>query len=186
MIAFLGKEKPAAREAFAWLADRTALAKWYQRHEDAPQDALIVSFLYPRRLPPGGINFHPAPLPAYRGVCPYTFAILNAERVYGVTAHHIASDIDTGPIIDQISFPMDPDSETASSLEIKSVHHLVDLFRRVMGRVLRGEELPRIEQGPGRYYSMADFEAARRIQPGDDVERKVRAFSHPDHPGAYR
>jgi methionyl-tRNA formyltransferase len=29
-----------------------------------------------------------------------------------------------------------------------------------------------------------EFESLRRIRPGDDVERKLRAFWYPPHPGA--
>jgi methionyl-tRNA formyltransferase len=54
----------------------------------------------------------------------------------------------------------------------------------VMGRALAGEELPREPQREGRYVDRAEFEALRIVRPGDDVERKLRAFWYPPHPGA--
>jgi methionyl-tRNA formyltransferase len=67
---------------------------------------------------------------------------------------------------------------------VDSQEHLYELFQRVMRRVLAGEELPRTPQGEGRYVSREDFEAMRRVRPGDDLDRKLRAFWYPPHPGA--
>ena len=53
-----------------------------------------------------------------------------------------------------------------------------------MRRALAGEELPREPQGPGRYVSRDEFESLRRLRPGDDVERKLRAFWYPPYQGA--
>ena len=53
-----------------------------------------------------------------------------------------------------------------------------------MSRVLAGEELPRRPQGDGRYVSYEEFEQLKVIRPGDDLERKLRAFWYPPHPGA--
>lgn len=44
------------------------------------------------------INFHPGP-PEYRGIGCANFAILNDEKVYGVTAHLINNKIDNGKIL---------------------------------------------------------------------------------------
>ena len=46
------------------------------------------------------------------------------------------------------------------------------------------EELPREPQGPGRYVTRDEFESLRRVRPGDDLERKLRAFWYPPYPGA--
>ena len=53
-----------------------------------------------------------------------------------------------------------------------------------MERALAGEELPRTPQGEGRYVNREEFEALRRVRPGDDLARKLRAFWYPPHPGA--
>ena len=54
----------------------------------------------------------------------------------------------------------------------------------MLGRALAGEPLPREPQGPGRYVDRDEFEALRVVRPGDDLERKLRAFWYPPHPGA--
>jgi methionyl-tRNA formyltransferase len=60
----------------------------------------------------------------------------------------------------------------------------VSLFERVLQRALDGEELPRVAQGQGRYVSRTDFDELRVVRPGDDLERKLRAFWYPPWPGA--
>jgi methionyl-tRNA formyltransferase len=81
-------------------------------------------------------------------------------------------------------FPIDPESETAFSLDLASQERLLGLFERVMTRALAGEVLPRTPQGDGRYVTREEFEELRRVRPGDDLERKLRAFWYPPHAGA--
>ncbi len=55
----------------------------------------------------------------------------------------------------------------------------------MIGRALAGEELPREPQGEGRYVSRAGAGAScAGWSPGDDVDRKLRAFWYPPWPGA--
>ena len=49
-------------------------------------------------------NFHFSLLPKYRGCHTNFFQIYNGEKYSGVTLHKIDKGIDTGPIIDQIKF----------------------------------------------------------------------------------
>ena len=53
-----------------------------------------------------------------------------------------------------------------------------------MDRALAGGELPRQRQGDGRYISREEFERLRVVEPGDDLDRKLRAFWYPPYPGA--
>lgn len=57
------------------------------------------------------LNVHNAPLPKYRGVLPVNWALLNGEQIHGVTLHEIELGIDTGLIVDQITFPVDPKTD---------------------------------------------------------------------------
>jgi methionyl-tRNA formyltransferase len=153
---------------------------------------LAVSFLYWRRIREplisgprlGCLNFHPAPLPDMRGLGGYNVAILEARREWGVSAHFVDERFDTGDLVEVERFEIDPDAETAFSLDLKSQERLYGLFRRVIDVAVAGEELPRSPQGEGRYVSREELEELRRIGPGDDLERKLRAFWYPPHPGA--
>jgi methionyl-tRNA formyltransferase len=153
---------------------------------------LAISFLYWRRIRApliegprlGCLNFHPAPLPEMRGVGGYNVAILEGRRDWGVSCHFVDEDFDTGDIVAVERFDIDPDAATPFDLDLQSQERLLALFRSVLGTALAGEELPRERQGEGRYVSRAELEEMRRVRPGDDVERKVRAFWYPPWPGA--
>jgi methionyl-tRNA formyltransferase len=152
----------------------------------------LISFLFWKRIRApllalgrrGCLNFHPAPLPDLRGVGGYNVAILEGRREWGVSCHFVDEDFDTGALVAVDRFPIDPDSATALSLDLESQARLLALFVRVMERALSGEELPRTPQGEGRYVSRAELERLRRVVPGDDLDRKLRAFWYPPWPGA--
>ena len=153
---------------------------------------LVVSFLFWKRIREpllsagriGGLNFHPAPLPDMRGVGGYNVAVLEGMSEWGVSCHFVDADLDTGDIVAVERFPIDPDTATALSVDVDSQERLYELFKGVMRRVLADEELPRTPQGEGRYVSREEFEAMRHVRPGDDLDRKLRAFWYPPYPGA--
>lgn len=70
---------------------------------------LLVVVAYGRILPPdflsvapmGSINVHASLLPRYRGAAPIQWAILNGDRVTGVSIQYMAAEMDTGDIISQ-------------------------------------------------------------------------------------
>jgi methionyl-tRNA formyltransferase len=158
-----------------------------------PQDVdVVVSFLFWNLIREpllslgrvGCLNFHPAPLPDFRGIGGYNVAILEGLPSWGVSCHFVDERFDTGDLVEVERFAIDGAAETAFSLDLKSQQHLVGLFERVMQRALDGEPLPREPQGEGRHVSRAEFEGLRVVQPGDDVSRKLRAFWYPPWPGA--
>jgi methionyl-tRNA formyltransferase len=162
-------------------------------YADPPADVdLVISFLFWRRIREpllslgriGCLNFHPAPLPDMRGVGGYNVAVLEGLSEWGVSCHFVDEQLDTGDIVEVARFPIDPVRSTALSVDLDSQEQLFELFQRVMRRVLAGEELPRAPQGDGRYVSREEFEAMRRVRPGDDLDRKLRAFWYPPYPGA--
>jgi methionyl-tRNA formyltransferase len=132
----------------------------------------------------GCLNFHPAPLPDFRGVGGYNVAILEGLDEWGVSCHFVDERFDTGDVVAVQRFPIDPEGETAHSLDVRSQERLLSLFQEVTATALAGGELPRTPQGEGRYVTREEFEGLRRIRPGDDVERKLRAFWYPPHAGA--
>ena len=68
---------------------------------------ILVVVAYGRILPDdilalpkyGAINVHGSLLPKYRGSAPIQWAVLNGDKVTGVTTMHLASEMDTGDII---------------------------------------------------------------------------------------
>ena len=70
-------------------------------------------------MPPlGTFNLHAALLPQYRGAAPINWAVINGERMSGVTTFMIDKDIDTGGIMLRQECRIGPD-ETAGDLHDK-------------------------------------------------------------------
>jgi methionyl-tRNA formyltransferase len=170
-----------------------ALVSEEELYASPPEDVdVVVSFLFWNRIREpllslgriGCLNFHPAPLPDIRGVGGYNVAVLEGMSEWGVSCHFVDADFDTGDIVEVERFAIDPDTATALSVDVDSQEHLYELFKSVMRRVLADEELPRTPQGDGRYVSREEFEGMRRVRPGDDLDRKLRAFWYPPYPGA--
>lgn len=63
----------------------------------------------------GTFNLHAALLPQYRGAAPINWAVINGERISGVTTFMIDKDIDTGGIILRHEVRIGPD-DTAGDL----------------------------------------------------------------------
>lgn len=156
---------------------------------------LVISLLFWRRirkpiiqLPKiACINFHPAPLPEFRGVGGYNIAILENLKYWGAAVHFVDETFDTGELIDVRRFEIDPSRETAFTLEQATQQVLFELFRDTMEAVKRDRKFTGKPQGEGRYFSKQHFEQLRRIQPEDSSEtiaRKVRAFWYPPNGGA--
>jgi methionyl-tRNA formyltransferase len=162
---------------------------------DLSEIDLVLSFLFWKRIrkplidlgSAGCLNFHPAPLPDMRGIGGYNVAILEDWPQWGVSAHFVDEQFDTGDLVRVERFPLDRERETALSLDVRSQQRLLEVFRWTVDRVTAGEPLPREAQGEGRYVTREEFEALRTVQPGDRPEltaRRVRAFWYPPHDGA--
>ena len=153
---------------------------------------VAVSFVYWRRIKEpilshaahGIINFHPAPLPDYKGTGGYNLAILEGLENWAATAHYVDGEFDTGPIIDIFSFSIDPETETARSLEEKTQSFLLALYQKTMRRILRGQSIATQPNVGGRYISREEMNSLKAIQPNDDIDRKIRAFWFPPYDGA--
>lgn len=154
-----------------------------------------ISMLYWRKLkgallskaPRGIVNFHPAPLPDYKGVGGYNLAILDGLNEWACTAHYVDEEIDTGKIIMIDRFPIDPETETARTLEAKSQTALWDLFTTVFDQLVQsGDRLPTSPNKGGRYLNRIELEEMKRIDlQKDDIARKARAFWFPPYEGAF-
>ena len=84
------------------------------------------------------MNIHASLLPAYRGSAPYQWAVLDGQAETGVTAQHMALQMDAGDIIDVAKTLIDPD-ETAGQLLDRLAVLGADLLSKVMKRFEAGE-----------------------------------------------
>lgn len=98
-----------------------------------------IDRLNPDRRKPRIMNIHPALLPAFPGVDGYGDTFRYGCKVGGCTVHFIDYGEDTGPIIGQRAFPIEPDDTLASirkkglELEWELYPHCIQLFAQ--GRI---------------------------------------------------
>lgn len=106
---------------------------------------ILVVVAYGRILPDdmlsiakyGAINVHASLLPKYRGAAPIQWAVLNGDKVTGVSTMYLASEMDTGDVI------------YTAETEIGEFETSGELFDRlmVMGAELLHKTLTDIEAG---------------------------------------
>lgn len=106
---------------------------------------ILVVVAYGRILPDdmlavpkyGAINVHASLLPKYRGAAPIQWAVLNGDKVTGVSTMYLASEMDTGDVI------------YTAETEIDEFETSGELFDRlmVMGAELLHKTLQDIEAG---------------------------------------
>lgn len=91
--------------------------------DDYKQIDLLISFSYKRLLDINlirkakvAINFHPAPLPFYRGRATTVQALVKGEKKWGVTCHYLADKFDTGKIIERRWFDITDDLQNGQKL----------------------------------------------------------------------
>ncbi|NLG53955.1 MAG: methionyl-tRNA formyltransferase [Clostridiales bacterium] len=66
----------------------------------------------------GCINLHASLLPRYRGAAPIQHAVINGEKITGVSTMYMAEGLDTGDVILQLECPIS-DEDTSESMFIK-------------------------------------------------------------------
>ena len=126
-------------------------------------------------LPPKGcVNVHSSLLPKYRGSAPINWAILNGERVTGVTIQRMVHDMDAGDIILQRSTPIG-EAEDAAAL----YDRLAEL-----GGGLAVEAAAQIEAGTAIYTPQDHTQAtqapmlSKEMSPVDWTRTAQEVFNH--------
>ena len=99
------------------------------------KDVLGISIFYEKILKQSDldlfykiINFHPSPLPRYRGVRPINWALKNGETEHGVTFIEMTPGIDNGPIISQLKYTIYPEVEEVIDVFDRALEYGFQLF----------------------------------------------------------
>ena len=87
-----------------------------------------------QRARKGSANFHDGPLPRYAGLNAPAWAILGAEKNYGVTWHAITSSLDEGDIYAQSFFDIEAD-DTSLTLNTKCFEAGIATFQELLARI---------------------------------------------------
>ncbi len=89
----------------------------------------------------GIINIHPSLFPKYRGPTPVQTAILNGEKITGVTIIKLDEEIDHGPILGQEKEKI-LDTDTSESLYKRLFEKGANLLLKVLNPYLKGSLNP--------------------------------------------
>lgn len=166
----------------AWMRERYPdLLVVYSMSELLPASV----FSLPSR---GSINLHPSLLPKYRGPNPYFWALFNAEQSHGVTIHFIDEGEDTGDVIYQQEFPIEPGMSVAD-LRDATLDLGVPLLVRAV-KDIRAGVAPRLAQPgasptkrarlvkPNEHHSLVDWVNWPKSKILDLFERQVLPLNH--------
>jgi methionyl-tRNA formyltransferase len=135
----------------------------------------------------GVLGIHPTLLPEGRGRASIPWAIIKGLQETGVTMFKLDEGVDTGPILGQVRVPIDP-RETSGTLYNKVIAAHKILIRETFPGVSDGsieltvQDEARATEWPGR--SPSDGELHPRLMSAEEVDRHVRALTHP-YPGAF-
>lgn len=158
----------------------------------AEAEALVV-VAFAHKIPPevlslpryGCINVHASLLPRWRGASPIAHAILEGDRLTGVTIMQMNEGWDTGPILLQATEPIGP-ADTAASLHDRLAAKGATLLVEALSRLEAGTIRP-LAQPPSGATSAPRLRredgAVDWSRPAERIERQIRAFT--PWPGAY-
>lgn len=159
------------------------------RVEEYPRDYDVgISFMYQYKVPAKEVNshpwfnFHPAPLPEYKGRDLCYHAIMNGDRNFGATIHYMDEGFDTGDIIDVRRFPI-YDYYNAEDVSKMAISVSEALFMTYLPRILETPVFPRIRNRGGTYYKKGKILEEIPVRPYEPFGQFVRAVTYKDfHP----
>lgn len=120
--------------------------------ELSPDAAVVVAFgqLIPEEILAcpryGCINVHASLLPRYRGAAPIQWAVINGDRISGVTTMRMDRGLDTGDILMTEEVELAPD-ETGGSLFERLSEAGAGLLLKTLDGLERGTVVPRPQPG---------------------------------------
>jgi methionyl-tRNA formyltransferase len=157
---------------------------------------LVISYGFPNLIKPplitlgrkGCINFHPAPLPEWRGMGGvFNIGLYEKVQKWGVTCHYVDNSFDTGDIIQVNSFDINPKTNTLMDFTKKCQLETLNLFKEVIQLFISEKNIPRTPQQNGRYISKKYFNKIRNINlddPIEEIDHKINSFWYPPYHGA--
>lgn len=131
------------------------------------------------------LNIHHSLLPKYRGPSPAPFAILNGDKISGVTIIKMVDEVDAGDILAQQKYELEED-ETTDSLLTKLNQLGAELLIDVIGQYLEGSTKPIPQDNTQANHTRRftkkdgyfDLPAGRQAYPEfmQELDRKIRAY----------
>ena len=131
---------------------------------------VVVAFgqILPKEIlemtPYGCINVHASLLPKYRGAAPIQWAVINGEKVSGVTTMQMDEGLDTGDMLEKVEITLDK-KETGGSLFDKL---------SAKGATLCVHTLAELEKGDGGHIVVFQYDALVDFRKGPFLRNVLR------------
>ncbi len=175
------------------LQPEKAKGEAFQEALKSLQPDLMVVVAYGQILPRsvlgipkyGAVNVHASLLPKYRGAAPIAWAILNGEKVTGVTTMVMNEGMDTGDILLQAGIPIG-NEETCETLHDRlaslGAQLLSETLEKMKARAIRPipQDHPEATLAPPLKKEDGYIDWKKEAE---EIDRRVRAFN--PWPGAY-
>lgn len=127
------------------------------------------------------LNLHWSLLPQNRGANPIQWAMINGEEATGVTLHEVATEVDAGPIIDQIAFAILP-NDTWREVAENCVKHTYNLLVKnkdiIINKTWDAKPQDKHQLPKNRRRNPSDSEF-HWTEPVKDIYNKIRALVPP-------
>lgn len=190
-----GAERPVVHESAlelgldVWPSPSVRTADLGVRLREAKVDLLLnvhsLFVIHPAVLAAptiGSFNLHPGPLPECAGLNVPSWAIYEGARSHGVTLHWMDEGIDSGPIVWEVSFPVEK-ADTGIAVSGKCIRHGVPLIFKLVGLASKDARLiPRVQQDLSRRRYLSAGPPADGVidwsRPGAAILRFVRAADY--------
>lgn len=157
---------------------------WEEIHKEGYD--LGINYLGTRKIPPSEfqkpfkfVNFHPAPLPEYKGRNLAYHAIIEGAKEFGATIHYMDKEFDTGELIEVKRFPIEP-WHTSGDLVRISHQFLKELFIKWIPELLKGKVPSTPQKREGNYYKKTLL--CEEVDISDTARLSIRALTcHPKY-----
>ncbi len=133
----------------------------------------------------GTFNLHGSLLPRYRGAAPINHAIINGDKITGVTSFKLKHEIDTGDTLIQRELKID-DDDTAGSLHDKMMHLGAEVILETVQLIEKGslkfisQDESKVSKAPKIFHEICEIDFLQSIE---TVYNFIRGLS--PYPGAW-
>ncbi|MCZ6803347.1 MAG: methionyl-tRNA formyltransferase [Proteobacteria bacterium] len=127
----------------------------------------------------GCINIHTSLLPRWRGAAPIQRAIEAGDKESGITIMQLDNGLDTGPILEQITCPID-NQDTGADLHDRLAKISADSINSFLTKIANNKTSAIKQDNSKATYANKITKQEAKIdwaKPAIDLERKVRAFN---------
>ena len=146
--------------------------------------SFISSWIYPdallKKAKFAAINFHPGS-PEYPGTGCTNFAIYEGATEYGVTCHHMKGNVDAGPIIKVVRFPISKE-DTVFEVTQRCYALIEEMFYEMMTDLLNGKDLPvSDEQWKRKPFTRKQLDELCTITPemsDEEIKKRIKATTY--------